>query len=262
MYFFVLTIGFTVVNHFDGKMNYVIGLFLLNLFIGKGYVMLHLWSICSEWMAYLMFPILYRFSKLGIALYWNMFLALLCSIILFIYYYYPNILSLPSKTTFFSTPVYPTLLKCFIEYVLGITACLLYEKTYIPKEINTPLIITVFFSIVALLFLKSQDYFIILLSVFLIYFLSYENNVLSRLFSSKLMYWLGQISYSLYLLHPIFLSLFKEKYYSIWGENLGTQMLFNFVYLFVVLVMSSITYRFIELPMQIFVNKKNRVLQF
>ena len=62
--------------------------------------------------------------------------------------------------------------------------------------------------------------------------------------------WLGLVSYSVYLLHPVLI----EIYASVpWTQNenfVPTELLMNAIFLLVLLVCCGLTYRFIEAPMQ------------
>lgn len=252
MYFLVMTFVFVFLNHFYGKSNYLIGLTLLSILFAHGYVVLHLWSISTEWVAYLVFPILYKVGRFKEAAIWNLFLIVLCFTLLLIFYFSPQVLLLPERTKsdIFTVPPYPTLFKCFVEYILGIVAYNLYRNSP-SSTFSTRILLGLNSSLLLLSFCwAGLDFFSIILSFTFIYLVAKDNGPVAWALSSKAVYFLGNISYSLYLLHPIFLIVFKDKFYFMFGSALENVILFNLLYTVALVTVSYFTYKYIELPMQ------------
>lgn len=69
----------------------------------------------------------------------------------------------------------------------------------------------------------------------------------SSLYHSKILYWLGDISYSLYITHIVVLEfVFKPLMPNIWGSDSGVMKLLFF--LVICLMISHLTHKFIERP--------------
>lgn len=69
-------------------------------------------------------------------------------------------------------------------------------------------------------------------------------------------YFLGTISYSLYLIHPIFTHYFKAGFHGKYGDSISSVVIFNLIYCTTIILVSYVTYKLIEVPMQKFLNKK------
>jgi peptidoglycan/LPS O-acetylase OafA/YrhL len=95
-----------------------------------------------------------------------------------------------------------------------------------------------------------------LLAALLIYGLAAERGVLSRVLSGAVWFWLGQISFSLYLLHPTVSALFfallpPAALAHDLGLPLGhglTALLWTILVLAILLALATLTWRLVEEP--------------
>ena len=89
-----------------------------------------------------------------------------------------------------------------------------------------------------------------IIGTMLIIWFSKKGEIVSDLLSSKLLVFIGKISYSLYLWHFLLFSyanIYYQQSYNIWREiELGTEV--KFLIIIVSIVLSIITYTFIEKP--------------
>lgn len=254
MYFVVLVIGFVFLSHLSGKINFVIGLTMLSVLFAPGYVLFHMWSLSTEWVAYLVYPLLlkicYRFNKAV----WSVFIILLSILLI----YFSTVIRdavLPANGDF-AVPRVPALMKCFAEYLLGITAYRIMKSQ--PKiSLFKGWISTIsLVMIIGLLFFKGSELYVIILFVPLIFGLSDDKSWVGSFMASRFIYFLGLISYSLYLIHPIFIHYFKDDFYKKFGHSGYQSIVFNSLYFVVIVSVSYFTFKLIELPMQKLLNQK------
>ncbi len=201
--------------------------------------LLHTWSLSVEEQFYLIFPILFLFifKKFN---YKYFFISLfIFGLIVSIYFS----LTKPNFS-FYSLPTR------FFELLLGSLVCF-YEKD-IKERFNqySKLFCFVgFFLIIFSILLFSHETLhpshltlIPLFGTILIIIFSNNNDYLIKIISSKVIVFIGLISYSLYLWHyPIFLTV---KYFNL-VEGLLYKKLLLMVFIFVI---SYLSYRFIEKP--------------
>ncbi len=254
MYFVVLVVGFIFLNHFSGKLNFIIGLSMLSVLFAPGYVLVHMWSLSTEWIAYLIYPLLlkigYRYDKAI----WSVFIISLA--LLLIYFSFGLKASLLPVNGDFAIPSVPALIRCFAEYLLGIAAYQIVSNH--PKIIlfQNTISATSLMLIIGLLFFKVSDLYVIFLFVPLIGSLSTGESGVGLFMASKFIYFLGLISYSLYLIHPIFLYYFQKSFYEKYGNLEYNFIMFNSLYVIVIISVSYFTFKLIELPMQKILNQK------
>ena len=248
MYLLVICGSFVFVNHFNGIINFIVGLSLLTIVSGREYVITHLWSLSTEWIAYLFFPALVKITHKFNSPKWMTLLVLVA--VSAITYAYILKSDLVSKSTGFAIFPVPALIRCFAEYILGILACKFfkdYQGSHAPYRLFA---LTSFLSIVLLLCFRNVDVLVIVLFVILVTSISTDNGVVASFFASKPIYFLGLISYSLYLIHPLVLVFGRQNGYHL-GSTLGI-----LVYVAVLIPLSYLCFKFIELPMQIKINNK------
>jgi peptidoglycan/LPS O-acetylase OafA/YrhL len=114
------------------------------------------------------------------------------------------------------------------------------------------LVIVILVLMVAAAVLTADDLPIYLLFIPLIAILSRDGRVAQLLFGNRLAYHLGLISYSIYLLHPLFLT-FAERSSRHFGSTVTAYVLCTLVSFAAIWLLSYLSYRFVELPGRQFV---------
>lgn len=146
-----------------------------------------------------------------------------------------------SSGGFINTPVgISAVIRCLAGYLLGIFSYHLYLS---KKKFSITFLVVL---ILALLFFKKMDVFIlILIALLLPSLIADPKSFLSKFLSSKPVYFLGLISYSVYLVHiiPLTIMYFNEEYLTRFMPLLA----YKIICIAVTLIISSITYQFIEI---------------
>jgi len=105
---------------------------------------------------------------------------------------------------------------------------------------------------IALACFTAEDLPIYLLFIPFIALLSRDGRVAQALFGNRLVYHLGIISYSIYLLHPLFLT-FTERSTRHVGNTMAAYVCCTLVAFAVIWLLSYLSYRFVEVPGRQFV---------
>ncbi len=173
----------------------------------SGSIVVPSWSISTEFFAYLVFPILMAWTlRVGGAR--SITMGFACVVLL-------TFVAARSNSTVgvagrkgpldisVGTTMYP-LLRCLSEFALGLLA---YRATQVAKIMRvaewrrTADLLAL--AIVALLAVRGADLVIALLFLPLIVSLAVEKSSTARLLGHPVIYWLGMISYSIYLMHTV-----------------------------------------------------------
>lgn len=210
------------------------------------------WSISTEFFAYLTFPFMLTLLAKK---------KLLTKTILFVsvglIFFYPFIDG--------GIGTGKELLRCLIAFYLGVTGFLIF-KTIKLSKIKTSITQIV---IIALIFLSINsnlnDSFTILLWLPLIYSLSSDSGVVARMLQNKFLYFLGTISYSIYLTHAIILMAYRNLRVFVFDapKNLG---LFNEGLLLIGLIvitiaLSYLSYIYIESRFRWILNPSKNIIK-
>ena len=217
------------------------------------------WSLTNEWITYLFFPFLFCFIWKMRRNAWVLILASLLLLItisivrspVFNWMNYSTLKDIHGFNPIISFTRGPaSLLRAIAAYLLGIFAYLRYKKNKERSVFLKFLILPLF----VLCFFDKSDILIILLMPFLVLYIT-ERNILSRFLSTKVIYFLGLISYSLYVNHYLFIKTYS-KISNMAGVDNG---IFSFCYVLIgTLVFSTITYYIIEKPAMRFL-KRNQL---
>jgi peptidoglycan/LPS O-acetylase OafA/YrhL len=210
------------------------------------------WSLTNEWVVYFFFP-------LGFYVLWKIrnkaWLLILACMIIFItisiirnnFLNWGNYYSLQKIHGFYPVILFTrgpsSFLRTIAAYLLGIFAYLSFDgikkRTVFLKFSAIPLVV--------LLFFKETDILIILAMPFFIVYIT-ERNVINRFLSSKVVYFLGLISYSLYVNHFLFIDSYDKISKSL-GLTVNHYLIYSSCYVATgTLVFSTITYYTIEKP--------------
>ncbi|MEH2435497.1 MAG: acyltransferase [Nostoc sp.] len=214
------------------------------------------WSISVEFVIYCLFPFLLLFllrnsPKNDLIIY----SCTLFNILLLITFTRGNLDSIVGI---------PSIARCGLECVLGIITYKVYRRGNYKKYFNLNLLAILATTWILLIMHYYWDHFRnlhdwLLLPAFslLILGVSVNNNsMISNFLNSRLMLYLGTISYSIYMVHWFLQELLKLLWLSNFNDVFGKsfteyQALTSLgVFLMIVLLTASFTYRFVEVPMR------------
>lgn len=206
------------------------------------------WSLTNEWVIYFIFPFLFHYlikfrNKAWVLICVSLLILILISILRAHFINWANYTQLSTIKGFNPVVSYTrgpaSFLRTIVSYLLGVFAFMVYDKKKNYSNFKYAAI-----AIIVLLFFNRSDILIILLMPFLILYLT-EVNYLSKFFSSKVVYFLGLISYSLYVNHYLFIESYMKVSKMIGINNNA----FSFCYVVTgTLIFSIITYYAIEKP--------------
>jgi peptidoglycan/LPS O-acetylase OafA/YrhL len=206
------------------------------------------WSISTEWFAYMLFPFLltwifHRSRARAITVF------ILCMSGLFL------------LAAFFTSPYdhlkvfdltqgYPSLIRCVPEFTLGILAYRFKDSRFGAVAKDLPwLALTLVLLLVGLLAFKRTDVLVVLLFPLLILSLDGKRNILSDSLGSRLPEFLGLISYSVYLVHYLFVPVltgvdsYVRRHGHIHSHSYAVAVVFPLM-----MLCASCTYYLVEIP--------------
>jgi len=268
-FMFLLVFDFSKFK-FDFSKILVNLLLLQNLFTDS-VISIVFWSLCAEWILYLIFPFLYSIlsnTKVGLI---NIFLILVSIIGFYV---------LPSMNNYLVdfneglSVVHPTgnvvivkginsIVRCFYAYLIGINVFFLI-KGYHSFIANSWIKILKYFAVACLFvipyFRISAEMYVCLFvcSIILICSLYLENDNKDHFFASKPIYFLGQISYSIYLCHMfilIFASVLAKMFFPL-QYNSSIQIYLVVGSLVFLIPISYLSYKFVELKTGLWLKSK------
>lgn len=195
------------------------------------------WSISTELMAYLLFPLIiyssYRLSNIN-----KTVIVLALMVLVAVVFASADAKNIGDKIPQLG------LLRCLVEFSLGIYVYSLYQKNEMHWSSGKVLVLA--FIIVGIgILTDAPNYLYIPISLLLIFysFINVEERFVRPLFNPTLV-WLGDISYSIYLTHYFARDLLKFSVASL--SDIG--FLEIGLYLFAVILVSHLTYKFVEMP--------------
>jgi peptidoglycan/LPS O-acetylase OafA/YrhL len=163
------------------------------------------WSISTELAAYILFPFLLsqlilKSFRRSIFIGCGLFISILMLSLI------PDSLIDMGKNGYsmgiWNERTFGPLLRCLLEFSLGIVTYRLYTKDDIIQKIQKPIASLIScILILSLLLIKNTDVLIIFLFPILILSLTNPEALISKILASWPIYSLGVISYSLYLIH-------------------------------------------------------------
>jgi peptidoglycan/LPS O-acetylase OafA/YrhL len=223
------------------------------------------WSIGTEFVAYLFFPLL-----AGVMLYrrrrWSWLAMLTCMAIVFVIGgLSPERLHEASQSVARHGPLdiyapgtlYP-LTRCLAEFFMGVAVFRFFRDHSLSGRrwaIATDLLVLV---ILGLLFFDRSDVVVVLLYPLLVLLLSMEQGLTVRLLSSRVIHWLGLVSYSIYMDHSFLHQFFGDRLKPILaGLNVPHPAVVRGVCLIVVTILvAALTYYSIEKPVRDWFGRK------
>ncbi|MEH2158244.1 acyltransferase family protein [Nostoc sp.] len=212
------------------------------------------WSISIEFVIYCIFPFLLVFllrnsPKKDLIIY----SFTLFSILLLIAFTRGNLDSIIGI---------PSIARCGLECGLGIITYKIYYRGNYQKYFNLNLLAIIAITWIILImnyywsyWRSLHDWLVLPAFCLLILALSVNNNgVVSKFLSSRLMLYLGTISYSIYMIHWFLQELLKifwiYKFHKPFGKGFTEYETLTSLgaFLMIVLLTASLTYRFVEVP--------------
>lgn len=155
------------------------------------------------------------------------------------------------------------LARGILSFSLGAVIALLtdlYKPSTVPNG-NSFTAMSIVLIVLVLGFRDNEiNFFIPFLFAALIYFLVFfPESYVSKLMESKPLVFLGAISYSLYLNHPIFIKVI-HKFFHKSNPSVALQLAVTLGYLITLVIFSKLTYEFVEQPCMKYFNRmaKNR----
>ncbi len=196
------------------------------------------WSISAEVFAYLAFPFLLRPFP-GLRLPFVMILAFTLLLTLAAVCVTNGLSSIGNSIAQFG------IIRCVIEFVVGIAIFFITSDARVQKSGHGNVLIIAALAIMVLgPYADVADYWYMPLTFMLILIgMLTCNGMLHRVLEHKLLVYLGEISYSVYLTH-FFVIDFMGKAFLRNGQTAGASWLIACV--LVTLVFSAVTYRFVE----------------
>jgi len=117
----------------------------------------------------------------------------------------------------------------------------------LPMIFQDLLVVLILLAIGVAAVLSADDLPVYLLFIPLVAVLSYDGRLARFLFANGFIYDAGLISYSLYLLHPLFVS-FAVRASRYFGGTESSYLISMLVCIVVIWLLSKLTYRFVEMP--------------
>lgn len=262
LYFFSTIIYFFVFNLDKLKhLEILLANFMFfELWLPKLYTLNNVsWSLCTEWFLYLLFPFLLLKSDIFKN---RIYLLVISAIIVFVLAPVLNTQKLYDSNVDFSifelrmSNGTGAFLRCLGSYLIGIAVYLIYAY----KKNMVLFLGKYWYLIISLIVIfygiEKSDIILDLLFGLLIISLT-QSNFLSKLFSSRILYFLGLISYSIYLNHMIFLRFLNFSFKKgIWQENEVNILLGFFIFIILTVFSSWASYKYIEVPCSKWLNNK------
>lgn len=221
--------------------------FLQSIFYVNNNLIPHAWSIAVEFIAYMLFP----------------FAILLI-------YKVRNVIFIASAITLGFTGLYLAsfkgywgpldivsgkfaIIRCLSDYALGLVSFLIYVKAKSLLSKNKLEIALISSLALALLLLSFRGYDVIIVACFatLIPLLAASQGIIYRFMSLSPMVYLGEISYSIYLIHYPLCR--KLSFIPAWIQSKTVLFDINHVVLILTIIFSVLTYHFIEIPCRNFI---------
>lgn len=211
------------------------------------------WSVSVEFFFYLLFPFIYNYFYAK----QKFKTILVVSIILWLFSLFFINWALKGNIFYISDKYTLNFLHCFPlfhlnQFMIGNIAGFYFLEKWKTQSKNYDLhILLVIFILIALIKIKLPlDYsngFLAIVFVPLILLLALNTGSATLLFKSKAAVFLGEISYSIYILHyPI--HLFVKHFLKMFGINGELKLLL--IYIPVLIVFSALSYTYIETPLR------------
>ncbi len=210
------------------------------------------WSISTELAAYVVFPALtaiYLFGSRRRAIVAGAICCLLLVAMAELPAHMIHVVRYRGPMDITEETSYAPVLRCVLEFILGLLAWRISRMSRMQEPRHSWPLAIVVVAMLGLLAVPGSDIAIILLLPVLIVGLSTDRPLIARALGSSIPHWLGEISYSIYLIHTLLLReqhrtlLFMQTHHLPYPGWLCVAVL-----LVVILGLAHLTYHFIEKP--------------
>ena len=265
VYILYVLIAFFTIDHMKDLLGLGLDVVLLQVFSYAHNALGPTWSLSAEWLAYLSFPLLialvYKYK--GSTWTWSCVVlgfAMLILVPLDYHHIKGGWQVLQYSFGYFDRFSGPSaIIRCFGEYIIGMALYKFYadEGSKYAHYFPALSVISVV-GMLALLCIPLTDFGLVLLAAMLILSISFDQGPVARFLGSRVVYFLGEISYSLYLAHTMIVKADRALYDNFLVNHTG-DMAKPIAYLLfygVLILVSYITYKFVEIPARDYLRKR------
>ncbi|WP_316821900.1 acyltransferase [Pedobacter gandavensis] len=226
------------------------------------------WSISAEWAAYLLFPVI------ALCINKKRTISVIIFLGLIVFAYYAIMYMLPRKNPINPAIPVPHNLNTTFDYgyirgiagfTVGVLVYLLYELKAFRKAFSSDFVsLILILGIVLCLHFALNDGITVLLFAALVLSFTANQGSIAKFCNLKFMQFLGNISYSVYLMQIFLQEPFSHGAYlpGTVGVGRGKQnidlfpgLMYCLVYLVLLILISYVTYRWVEGPSRRFINR-------
>lgn len=217
------------------------------------------WSISTEWAAYLLFPVSIllalwlprRYALLGVVAAFGILIAVAYGPQWMTHHPHRGIGRLDVVHSYAPG----TTLRCLAGFYIGLVA--FRFKDLVPARAAGLFLPLALF----LLCYKSNDVWLVAVFAGLIMSLSHDEGVIARLLQNRVVYWLGLVSFALYLVHDLVQKIIFKSL-PVWGADLGlSKMTWVFVSVALSLGIAALAHYYYEKPSRIWARNLIRALE-
>lgn len=203
------------------------------------------WAASAEMGSYLLLPFLMAFTQR-----WSKWIAGLAVLAALLGIYAVSVSGRGSGgplDVVNGNSLYP-LLRAVAGFTLGLAIFRFGDLVdRLSAAVQDSLVIALPLAIIAVGLADASDRLMYLLYIPLVAVLSRDGRMAQLLFGNALVYRLGIISYSIYLIHPLFVS-FAIKTWRHLGQTEGVYIVASLVCFAIIWALAEVSYRFVEMP--------------
>lgn len=231
------------------------------------------WSISVEWWMYVLFPfLLIPFRKITDWKRIFIFFGVMAGYLFIIYYLHPLSVAAtgefdPATKNALDVTYDYGFVRCFFGFLFGMLLYELYRVGWGKRHLNKNTIWLLTMAGIAMAMAASMPDFIpVIIFAAIILVSVYAEGIGKNILNLKPLTYLGNISYSLYLMHlPIMFFLFNylKRFTQIKLDDpvWTTAWIYTSIYLGIVISVSTLTYHFVEVPMRKKINQPSNKLK-